>query len=64
MDLIPVVDNQEYLLCDRNLIIIQFSAGVQKYAEQPIAIGEDIRVGNNLLQLAKILESAFLKLLA
>lgn len=45
MDLIPVVDNQEYLLCDRNLTIIRFSAGVQKYAEQPIAIGEDIRVG-------------------
>jgi PAS domain S-box-containing protein len=45
VDLIPVVDNQEYLLCDRNLSITQFSAGVQKYAEQPIAIGEDIRVG-------------------
>ncbi len=45
MDLIPVVDNQEYILCDRNLSIVQFSPGVQKYADQPIAIGEDIRVG-------------------
>ena len=45
MDLIPVIDRQKYILCDRNLIIVQFTDGVNTYSERVIAKGEDIRTG-------------------
>lgn len=45
MDLIPVTDNQEYALCDRDLIAVRLSNNIQKYTERNIYIGEDIRKG-------------------
>lgn len=44
MELIPIVENQEYVVCDRNFMVVRLSAGVQKYAEQTIVIGSDIRI--------------------
>jgi PAS domain S-box-containing protein len=44
MDLIPVVDNQSYIVCDRNLTIVQFSADAVKYATQAIMPGQDILI--------------------
>lgn len=44
MDLIPLTDNQEYLVCDRNLTIVQSSPAVQKYLTQTAVLGEDIFV--------------------
>ncbi len=43
MDLIPDIENQEYVICDRNFIVVRLSPDVQKYADQTIVIGEDIR---------------------
>ena len=43
MDLIPIIENQEYIICDRNFIVARLSADVQRYADQTIVIGEDIR---------------------
>ena len=43
MDLIPVIDSQEYILCDRHFAVVQFTEGIDIYLEQPIAEGEDIR---------------------
>ena len=45
MNLIPVIDSQEYILCDRDFTIVQFTDGVNIYSEQAIAKGEDIRTG-------------------
>ncbi|MDJ0593601.1 MAG: PAS domain-containing sensor histidine kinase [Pleurocapsa sp. MO_226.B13] len=45
MDLIPVTDKQEYLVCDRNLMIVQFSPNIEKYADGTIIVGGDIRQG-------------------
>jgi PAS domain S-box-containing protein len=45
VDLIPVIDNREYIVFDNNFTIIQFSATIQQYADQTIAVGEDIRIG-------------------
>ena len=45
MDLIPVIDRQEYIICDRNFIIVQFTDGVNTYSERAIAKGEDVRIG-------------------
>lgn len=45
MDLIPVIDHQEYLVFDDNFTVVQFSGGIQKYAEQKIYTGEDLRRG-------------------
>ena len=42
MDSIPVIE-KEYLVFDSNFTILRFSAGVQKYAAQTIALGKDIR---------------------
>lgn len=45
MDLIPIIDNKDYLITDNNLNIVQFSSNSQKYinCEQNIALGKDIR---------------------
>ncbi|MEM8718351.1 MAG: PAS domain-containing sensor histidine kinase [Cyanobacteria bacterium P01_G01_bin.39] len=45
MDFIPVVEHpeQEYIICDRNLMVVQFSDDVPNYTDQEILIGEDIR---------------------
>lgn len=45
MDLIPIIDNKDYLIADKNLSIVQFSSNSQKYinCEQNIALGKDIR---------------------
>lgn len=45
MDLIPILENQEYVICDHNLIVVRLSPDVQKYTDQTIVIGEDIRIG-------------------
>lgn len=45
MDLIPVIDNQEYVSFNRDFTIVGFSPNIQKYAEQTIAVKEDIRRG-------------------
>ena len=47
MDLIPVpvIDNQEYVLFDRNFTVVQFSPNVHRYAEQSIVAQDDIRLG-------------------
>ena len=47
MDLIPIVDNQkyqEYIVCDRNLKIVQFSSGIEKYTDQVAVLDEDVRL--------------------
>ena len=44
MDLIPVVDSQEYIICDRDLIIVQFSSGVSQYTDRPAVLGDDVRL--------------------
>ncbi|WP_019508083.1 PAS domain-containing sensor histidine kinase [Pleurocapsa sp. PCC 7319] len=45
MDLIPIIDNKDYLITDENLSIVQFSSNSQKYVncDQNIALGKDIR---------------------
>ena len=43
MDLLPIIENQEYIICDRNFIVTKLSADAQQYAEQAIVVGEDIR---------------------
>ena len=43
MDLISVVDNQEFVVLDSNLKVVQFSPQVRKYVEQSLEIGADIR---------------------
>lgn len=43
MDLIPITDKQEYAVCDRNLIVVQLSDNIQRYADRAISEGEDIR---------------------
>ena len=42
MDLIPVADSQSYIVCDRNLTVVQFSADVAKYTTQAVILGQDI----------------------
>ncbi len=42
MDLIPVADHQSYIICDRNLIVVQFSADAAKYATQAVRVGQDL----------------------
>jgi PAS domain S-box-containing protein len=44
VDLIPVINNREYVVFDNNFIVVQFSAKIQQYADQTIAVGEDIRL--------------------
>ncbi len=44
MDLIPIIDNREYVLFDNNFTVVQFAATIQQYADQTIAVGEDIRI--------------------
>lgn len=45
MNLLPIVDHQEqeYIICDRNLVVVQFSAQAIRYADQAIVVGEDLR---------------------
>jgi PAS domain S-box-containing protein len=43
VDLIPVIDNREYIIFDNNFIVVRFSVTIQKYTDQTIAVGEDIR---------------------
>ena len=43
MDLIPVSNHQEYVVLDNNFKIVQFSPNIQKYVEQKVAIGADVR---------------------
>ena len=43
MDSIVVTNHQEYVVCDRNLAIVQFSQSVQKYLAQEVALKQDIR---------------------
>lgn len=45
MDLIPVIDNQEYLIFDNQFVVVSFSNGVQQYAEETITVGDDLRTG-------------------
>ena len=45
MDLIPVTDNQEYIVCDRDFRAIQLSDNIQEYTDRAIVLGEDIREG-------------------
>ncbi len=45
MDLIPVADNQEYIVCDRNLLIVQFSPGIENFTDQAVKLGDDVREG-------------------
>jgi PAS domain S-box-containing protein len=45
VDLIPVINNQEYLLFDNNFTIVQFSSNIAKYATQTIVVNDDIRRG-------------------
>lgn len=42
MDLIPVADHQSYIICDRNLTVVQFSADAAKYATQAVRVGQDL----------------------
>ena len=42
MDLIDLAENQEYIVCDRNLTIVQFSENAHKYTTQKIVLGQDI----------------------
>lgn len=42
MDLIPIADNQSYIICDRNLTVVQFSADAAKYATQAVRVGQDL----------------------
>lgn len=48
MDLIPVIenreyDNREYIVFDNEFIVVQFSSDLQKYADNTILLGCDIR---------------------
>ena len=45
MDLIPIIDNRDYLIFDINFSIVQFSSNIQKYAngDETIALGKDVR---------------------
>jgi len=43
VDLIPVSNSQEYIVCDRNLTIVQFSEDAIKYVTQAVALGQDIQ---------------------
>jgi PAS domain S-box-containing protein len=45
VDLIPVADNQEYIVCDRNLLIVQFSPGIENFTDQAVKLGDDVREG-------------------
>jgi PAS domain S-box-containing protein len=42
VDLIPVDDHQSYIVCDRNLTVVQFSADAAKYTTQAVTPGQDI----------------------
>lgn len=44
MDSIPVAENQEYLVFDRNFKILRFSQGVSKFAAGTIELGADVRL--------------------
>lgn len=43
VDPIPVINNQEHIICERNFMVVSFSTGSQKYADQTIFVGDDIR---------------------
>lgn len=43
MDLIPTNDFYEYVACDRNFAVVQFSNNIQKYTECDLVVKEDIR---------------------
>lgn len=43
MDSIPVNENREYLVFDRNFKIISLSENVAKYAARTVELGEDVR---------------------
>jgi PAS domain S-box-containing protein len=43
VDLIPLSNSQEYIVCDRNLTIVQFSEDAIKYASQAVALGQNIQ---------------------
>ena len=42
MDLIPVVDSQDYIVGDRDLAIVQFSPNANKYTTQKLVKGGDL----------------------
>ena len=44
MDLVPVTNNREYVIFDKNFTVIQFSPDARKYAEQTIRLEEDVRL--------------------
>ena len=44
MDLIPITDAREYIICDRDLKVVQFSEGVGKYTIQTAILGQDVTV--------------------
>ena len=44
MDSISVTEDQEYLVFNSEFTILRFSPGVQKYAAQTVALGQDIRL--------------------
>ena len=41
----PVINHQEYVLFDKDFKVVQFSPGFQRYAEQPVTLQDDIRLG-------------------
>ena len=45
MDLIPITDNQEYVLCERDFVVVQLSENIERYTDLNITVGEDIRKG-------------------
>lgn len=45
MDLVPVINNQEYVLFDKDFNVVKFSHDIQKYTEQTIDVQADIRQG-------------------
>ena len=41
----PVIDNQEYVVFDKDFIVVQFSPDIQQYAEQAFGVNDDVRIG-------------------
>ncbi len=41
----PVINNQEYVVFDKDFTVIQFSRDIHQYAQQAIEVDKDIRLG-------------------
>ena len=44
MDLIPISNEREYIVCDRDLKVVQFSLGAEKYTVQMLVLGQNVTV--------------------